>query len=183
VVLALVSDPTGLGPAVAVGAAARTTVGDAVLAAIGEAYGVWRSVRRAIYTGAGVPDDTSRLDRNSRLLWWADPKRSDQVRWLTDGPKNSIVSSGPSSNADAELERLTTWFRAASEDVIVVDLTDEAMVSRLQYHVVGVVVPGFHPLHLVESLPASWSRRLESVPAALGLPVTLELNPLPHPFP
>lgn len=181
-VAGLIRDPTGVGPGIAIGAAARPTVADAAIAALTEGFASWRHIRRLMGQGA-VSDDPCTLDRDGRLLWWADGDRRKQLAWLLDGPRVPIAEERTVVNAEAELARLLAWFRSTGEDVIAVDLLDEATAPNLGHHVVSVVVPGFHPVHLCEDRPALSSRRLEAVPAALGLAPVLDLNPLPHPFP
>jgi ribosomal protein S12 methylthiotransferase accessory factor len=184
VVLGILRDPTGIGPAVAVGAAARADMGEAAVAALTEAFATWRVARRLQREGRTVPEENAMLDHHTRLLWWAEPERSKELGWLLNGPRVEVPARPPAPAApEIELERLVAWFRQAGEDVIVVDLTDEALASQFGHHVVSVVVPGFHPLHLREDRPALWSRRLERAIAELGLPTPPALNPLPHPFP
>jgi ribosomal protein S12 methylthiotransferase accessory factor YcaO len=117
------------------------------------------------------------------LLWWAQAGRWRDLAWLFDGPGVRVPVEGPAADTGAELERLLAWFRAADEDVLVVDLVDEPAVVRLGHHAVAVVAPGLHPMHLDEMRPAHWSRRLAAVPRVFGVPAPITLNPLPHPFP
>jgi ribosomal protein S12 methylthiotransferase accessory factor len=181
VVLGVVHDPTGVGPALAIGAAARPDVADAAIAALTEAFASWRAVRRLRAGGRRAPASPAQVDRDGRVLWWAEPGRSEALRWLLAGPPMPVPAvASPDLDADTELARLLAWFRGAREDVLVVDLTDEALADRLGQHVVGVVVPGFHPLHLDEARPALWSARLERV---VGARADTALNVWPHPFP
>jgi ribosomal protein S12 methylthiotransferase accessory factor len=174
-VAAAVEDPTGVGPALAFGSAAALSLETATRKAVMEAFTAWRFVRERHESGAMSPPDAATLDQQGRLLWWAEPARRGDVAWLLDGPRVAMKTESCTGSRDA-LGALLEWFRAAGEDVIAVDLTDAASVEQLGHHVMAVVVPGFHPMHLCESAPALWSRRLERV---AGGP----LNPSPHPFP
>jgi hypothetical protein len=78
------------------------------------------------------------------------------------------------------LQDLVARLRDLGEGVTVVDLTTEPLVVQLGYHVVAVVVPGFHPMHLRERRPALFSRRLTGPLRVAG---ESAINTLPHPFP
>jgi ribosomal protein S12 methylthiotransferase accessory factor len=186
VVLGVIQDPSGVGPAIALGATAAASAADAVVHALTEAFAVWRMARRRREHGEVPQADPSRLDRVGRVLWWAEGgERLEALRWLLEAaplapaPSHSHAAESPGTT----LERLLAWFATSGDDVLAVDLTDEPLVRRTGLHVTAVVVPTFHPMHLREQRPARWSARLERVPRALGLPVAPELNVLPHPFP
>jgi thiazole/oxazole-forming peptide maturase SagD family component len=175
VVVAALRDPSGVGPALALGTCAAPSVSAAAQKALLEALMVWRLVRGLRADGVVAPCRPDALDQRSRLLWWSEPGRWDEVRWLFAG---AAGASGPSIEGDSarELATLLAWFRAVGEEVIAVDLSDEATVEQLGHHVVATVVPTFHPMHLYEPWPALWSPRLARVASG---PLTLD----PHPFP
>ncbi|MBI2204189.1 MAG: YcaO-like family protein [Candidatus Rokubacteria bacterium] len=181
VVLAMLRDERGDRPAFAVGAAARASTADATIAALIEAFACWRYVRR-LSTMRRAPTEPTDLDRDGRLLWWAQPDRWRELAWLLDGPCVAIEAEA-AEDTGATLDRLVGWFRSAGEEAVVVDLLDEPLTRRVGHHVVAAVAPGFHPMHLDETRPARWSRRLSSVPRALGRSSPPALNALPHPFP
>lgn len=175
VVVAALRDPSGVGPALAVGTCAAPSVPAAAQKALLEALMVWRLVRGLRDDGMVAPSIPDTLDQRSRLLWWSEPCRWDELRWLFEGPPVCVTSS-PIREPAEELETLLGWFRSVGEAVIAVDLTDDATVQQLGHHVVATVVPEFHPMHLYEPWPALWSRRLDRV--ASGPPTVS-----PHPFP
>lgn len=181
VVLAVLHDGRGDRPALAVGAAARASAADAAIAALTEAFACWRYVRR-LSSVRRPPASAADLDRDGRLLWWAQPERWPDVAWLLDGP-GAAIETAPAEDAGATLDRLTAWCHDANEDAVVVDLLDGALTRKLGHHAVAVVAPGFHPMHVDETRPARWSRRLTTVPRALGFGPPGTLNALPHPFP
>jgi ribosomal protein S12 methylthiotransferase accessory factor len=175
VVVAALRDPTGVGPALALGTSAGTSPAVAARKALLEALMVWRLVRTLREGGTSTPGRPDTLDQRSRLFWWSSRDRWDDVRWLFEDAEASASEPEDFAGSD-DLDALVRWFRDVGEDVLVADLTDQPTLQQLGHHVVATVVPGFHPMHLYEPWPASWSWRLERV--ARG-----PLNPDPHPFP
>lgn len=177
VVLGLVLDDSGAGPRLSVGAAAHPSVSRATLAALGEAFASWKWIQHLAQSNRAVPEDAVDLDLETRLLWWTQGDRWMDLEWLWGGPAAAV---GNDHEPPLTLPDLVARLRDLGEDVIVVDLTTEALAVQLDYHVVAVVVPGFHPMHLRERRPALLSRRLTAVLRAPGDPA---INTLPHPFP
>jgi thiazole/oxazole-forming peptide maturase SagD family component len=175
VVVAALRDSSGVGPALAVGTCAAPSVTAAAQKALLEALMVWRLVRGMRDDGIVAPSTLEGLDQRSRLLWWSEPSRWDELHWLFEGPP-ACVTPSRIREAGEELETLLAWFRSMGQVVIAVDLTDDATVQQLGHHVVATVVPEFHPMHLHEPWPALWSRRLDRVASG---PRTV----VPHPFP
>ncbi|MEV5505166.1 TOMM precursor leader peptide-binding protein [Streptomyces orinoci] len=82
---------------------------------------------------------------------------------------------------DDPLDRIAAELRDAGHRVLVADLTTPD-VRRAGVHVVRVLVPGLQHLSGVHSCRLLGSRRLNSLPAALGFG-SLPDNPYPHPLP
>ncbi len=177
VVLGLVLDDSGVGPRLSVGAAAHPSMARAPLAALGEAFASWKWTQHLARSNRAVPEDAVDLDLETRLLWWSLNDRWTELEWLWRGPTEPV---GDDHERAFALRDLVARLRDLGQDVIVVDLTTEPLAVRLGYHVVAVVVPGFHPLHLRERRPALLSRRLAALLRAAGDPA---INTLPHPFP
>jgi thiazole/oxazole-forming peptide maturase SagD family component len=176
VVVAALRDPSGVGPALALGTCAAPSVPAAAQKALLEALMVWRLVRGLRADGLVAPTCAKALDQRSRLLWWSEPGRWEEVRWLFAGPVATSAGTAIERDGAGELATLLAWCRAAGEEVIAVDLSDEATVHQLGHHVVATVAPSFHPMHLYEPWPALWSPRLARVSSG---PLNLD----PHPFP
>jgi ribosomal protein S12 methylthiotransferase accessory factor len=177
VVLGMVLDGSGVGPRGSVGAAAQSTVTRATLAALGEAFAAWKWIQHLARSNRAVPGDTADLDLETRLLWWTQGDRWTGLEWLWRGSPEAVSDHHEPAPA---LHDLVARLRDLGDDVIVVDLTTEALTVQLGSHVVAVVVPGFHPMHLRERRPALRSRRLTTLLQAAGAPA---INSLPHPFP
>lgn len=177
VVLGVVLDESGTGPRMSVGAAAHPSVAGATLAALGEAFASWKWTQRLARSNRAVPEDAVDLDLETRLLWWSQGDRWRDLEWLWRGPAEAI---GNHHEPALALHDLVGRLRDLGEDVIVVDLTTEPLAVRFGHHVVAVVVPGFHPMHLRERRPALSSRRLAALLRTARDPA---MNALPHPFP
>jgi len=82
------------------------------------------------------------------------------------------------------LDALVADVAAKGQDVIAVDLTTSD-VAELGLHVVRVVVPGCHPLHMGHAFRCKGGDRLSTVPVRLGASdwSPEQENPYPHPFP
>jgi ribosomal protein S12 methylthiotransferase accessory factor len=88
------------------------------------------------------------------------------------------------TTAGRTLDALVADVAATGQDVIALDLTTSD-VAELGLHVVRVVVPGCHPLHMGHAFRCRGGDRLATVPIRLGASdwsPELE-NPYPHPFP
>lgn len=182
---AVVSDRSGVGPAITVGASA-TFNADGILDALGEAL----SVRLAIRRQNSSKFDPSNIDQEGRLLYWARPEYAERLHFLTAGKKTVLPKTATEEFAGAaeetqnkqRLALLTETFRDQEQEVCFVDLTSPA-VKKAGLHVVNVVAPKMHPMHLHETLPYWESERLQTVPRKLGFSAAHSLNTDPHPFP
>jgi ribosomal protein S12 methylthiotransferase accessory factor len=177
VVLGLILDDSGVGPRLSVGAAPHPSAERATLAALGEVLASWKWTQHLARSNRAVPEDAVELDLETRLLWWSQGDRWKDLEWLWTGAEDQVAGDREPALG---LHDLTARLRHLGEDVIVVDLTTESLAVRLGYHVVAVVVPGFHPMHLRERRPALFSRRLNTFLCNAG---GVAANILPHPFP
>jgi ribosomal protein S12 methylthiotransferase accessory factor len=175
VVLASLRDVSGVGPAVAVGAGANPSALRALSAALTEAMSCWAWIRRLVAGGLVAPDDPEALTLESRVVWWATGDRWKGLEWLWDEAPGPLPADAPAGRP--LLSHLVEHLAGAGEDILVVDLTDDAQVVRTGLHVVAVVVPGYHPMHLNECHPAFWSPRLLRM-----LPAGCRPSADPHPF-
>jgi ribosomal protein S12 methylthiotransferase accessory factor len=82
------------------------------------------------------------------------------------------------------LDALVADVAATGQDIIAVDLTTSD-VAELGLHVVRVVVPGLHPLHMGHAFRCRGGDRLATIPLHLGASdwSPERDNPYPHPFP
>lgn len=183
VVLACLGSTRPDGPPLALGVAAWPVVADAVITALTRAFVSYRRLSARLADGRPwLSDaDASRLDADTRSLWWAAAAAREGIRWLVAGERGPLPVEDQETGDDV-LGALRRWLARAGEDVVVVDLADGTLTDRLHHHAVAVVAPALHPLHVDERRPARWSPRLRRVPEALGLPLPAVLNTLPHPL-
>jgi len=90
------------------------------------------------------------------------------------------IRTTPSQSLDA----LVADVAAKGQDVLALELTTSD-VAELGLHVVRVVVPGCHPLHMGHAFRCRGGERLATVPLRLGASdwSPEHDNPYPHPFP
>jgi len=162
-------------PALAFGSSAHHSPVTAVSHALLEAFVTWRYIKRLRAKGTVAPADPVALDRDGRLLWWAEPDRWKELEWFLSPDAVADINPIRFERPDDALERFINWLRETQEETVSVDLTDDASVDQLGHHVVAAVIPGFHPMHLQEARPALWSHRLGNRPIGT-------LNLRPHPF-
>lgn len=191
IVLAVVIDRSGIGPALIVGANADHDIEKAVDNAVREALGSRLFVRgkleeaRRRGTDISFPD-RSVIHRLERLLYWCDGRKLADIEWLLNGELVDISSlpTVPSfANTSEKLAHLRDQFRAKKLELAYVDILDTETASSIGFRAVMTVVPKLQPLHLQEHVPFDWGGRLQSVPASLGLQPRAETYREVHPFP
>ncbi len=195
-VLSVLSSPAGVIPALAVGAASRSTVGEAAEKALLESahtlFWIHTRCRRS-----GLPrfrsdySDVVSLDLHSLL--YGDPAMRPKMAFLLDpapGTRRARDRApehvGCMEHAPAELDRCRAVLSALDLDAVVVDVTPRD-VADLGFVVVRVVVGGLHPLWGGHHVRCLGGPRVAQVPVTLGYrgrPSTpAELNSDPHPMP
>jgi ribosomal protein S12 methylthiotransferase accessory factor len=177
-------------PIVTVGAAACASRARAATKALFEAARQYTRIRElAGSEGAPAwrprPDFADVVEFEHHSLVYADPALQPHLGFLTASPIELPLFDDDDAPRDAGfLRRLVAAVAAAGEDVVAVDLTTRD-VAELGLCVVKVFVPGAVPLAADHRYPLLGSRRLDQVPARLGLrPIAAsELNlAVPHPF-
>jgi ribosomal protein S12 methylthiotransferase accessory factor YcaO len=176
-VLATIEQPVDAFPKIVFAGAADLCPRQAVFRALVEGVQCWLAV--AAKRPDRTPSDPRRLNREGRILWWADPARRSALDWLWQGPRSPLPPEPgvDPSGAASDLTALLAWFDASGYEVLAVDLAGPALARRLGIHVVAAVCPDLHPLYLDERRPALWSRRLEE--RLRGAPINTD----PHPYP
>ena len=180
------------GASLAMGAGAAATVGDAWLAAVSEAFGVYRWVRQQtldLPPGTPPPDPDRIETFEEHLLSYARPEQAELAGFLDASedrtPTQSVgplEGTTPRSQIEAVLRRLARRGLSA----YAVDVTSPD-VGSLGLHVARVIVPELCPLDVSHRARFLGGTRLYTAAHEAGLaPAPLEpsdLNPLPHPFP
>lgn len=187
VVLALIVDRYGYGPAVAVGAAANLNHEIAALKALTEAAQTRFWVQHLVGRGyvARKPEDIRSFEDHVVAYF-----RKESLRYvdflLLNRRSQNLVEQIKFESAREELDLCLKILRQNDLECVVVDLTTSD-VQPLGFHVVKVIIPGLQDIHSDERYKLLGGQRLYQVPRKLGYLKNErgedELNIAPHPFP
>ena len=192
IAVAVVHGPPGSGAALTMGAGASATIGDAWLAAVSEAFGVYRWVRQQTLAQAPgtPPPEPDRIESfEEHLLYYAQPEHAELAAFLDGSTERRqtrsvppLEGASPRSQLEAVLRRLERHQLSA----YAVDVTSPD-VRSLGLCVARVIVPELCPLDVSHQARFLGGTRLYTAAHEAGLvPAPLDpadLNPLPHPFP
>jgi ribosomal protein S12 methylthiotransferase accessory factor len=122
-------------------------------------------------------------DQRAHLRFYCPQEAKPFARFAWAGTEEvrlADLRTSPSRSLDALLANVA----ATGQDVVALDLTTSD-VAELGLHVVRVVVPGCHPLHMGHAFRCKGGERLATVPHRFGAPdwSPEHDNPYPHPFP
>jgi ribosomal protein S12 methylthiotransferase accessory factor len=171
VIMAIIVDATGAGPALTVGLKAGFDLCEAIVGAVEEAQQprAWLRDRLVLGASAGIErrSATRVTTLIDRALYWARAGRASYLTSLFDN--SSIVRyehlSGRKSNRARSWHDvyagLLSYARQSGLTYYVVDVTNPA-VKECGLYVVKVVVPEAHPLYLDEGYPYLRSERLDA---------------------
>jgi ribosomal protein S12 methylthiotransferase accessory factor len=121
--------------------------------------------------------------QRAHLRFYCPQEAKDAASFLWSG-EAEVPLPDPDPATDVRLDTLIAEVAATGEDVVAVDLTAPD-IADVGLHVVRVVVPGFHPLHMGHLNRCLGGQRLRTVPARFGAEgfSAEHDNPYPHPFP
>ena len=183
-IAAVITDKTGIGPAVTVGAKADFNLTECVLGATGEALVNRPNIRGKWAVGKTISNHRQ-LDKEGRLLYWSEPNNRKKLDFFISGELNTPDTtkwSLATTNTTERLKILVDYFSHTKQEFCYVKLSNRQL-EQAGFWVIKAVVPTMHPLHLHESIPYHYSERLFSVPKKLKLETTDKINTEPHPFP
>lgn len=168
-------DKTGVGPAISIGLKSGLNPSEVILAAILEAQQVRQWIRYSyVEDGRPVINEPNHIDTpKSRGYFWYGLKRIKDLAFLLDSPDDKqIMDISVPELAECEL---ASYFSSKRIQIICVEMTSRE-IKQAGFHVVKMILPQLHPLHLDERFPCLYSERLSKY---------LEdkpLNRLPQPF-
>lgn len=184
VIMSIIIDKTGLGPAVSVGLKSSLSLKDAILGSIEETLHV-----RPWARGVMIKNDSNiKKSKNKksfvstmeeRALLWSDRKSIDNIKFFLRGEKIKMKEIKKSKTHS--LKDLIQWFRQQRQDIFYVDLTPSYF-QKENIYISKVIVPGFQPLYMDERFPRFANQRLRDVPLKLGFHPLKKINNFPHPF-
>lgn len=184
IMLAVITDETGIGPAVSVGARAHFDPIRAVVDAVLEAHHTRVAIRKRIELGAVLPQDATEIRQPSdHALFWVPTFRAKEIDFLKGG-KDVELTAG--SGANTNLGKLLGFCREKGIELIWVKFK-VPIFEECGLYMGKIIAPELHPLFTDERFPYYGGRRLYQLPVELGYrkePLREEmLNHVPHPFP
>jgi ribosomal protein S12 methylthiotransferase accessory factor len=191
-VLGIVRGAAGDGAPLAVGAAARATLGEAWVGALAEAFAV-RSWARAMSHERGprtfAPDFADIDGFDDHVAFYADESNTCHADFLDASDvtrATAEVSPLEGATAAQQIAALCARLAARGMSAYAVDITAPD-VAAAGLRVARVIVPELQPLDVAYAGRFLGGRRLYRAAFELGLrasPMMLQdLNPYPHPFP
>jgi ribosomal protein S12 methylthiotransferase accessory factor len=187
VAVAILHGAPGSGAALAMGAGAGASIGDAWLKALGEAFGVFRWLRSQ---DEPPPSDPGAVETFAdHMRFYADDMHAAQAAFLDASAERTATADVRPLEGTTGAEQLAAVVGRLDDRGLkgyAVDVTSPD-VRSLGLAVVRVIVPELCPLDVSHRARFLGGRRLthaayEAELLAAPLRVS-DLNPLPHPFP
>lgn len=191
VYLAIVIDPTGLGPALTVGASADFDLKACIVDALSEAQSVRMSLKR------NFQEDTppAGMNRMERLVFWSKKENFSKMNFFLKGQKITLNLEAEKSIYKVKDEKLfyKDYYQKKMEllkkelvkkkcEACYVELSTPE-IRNLGLRSFKVVIPELQPMHLNEAIPYFSGRRLTEIPKKFGYKTLSPINREPHPFP
>lgn len=187
VMLAVITDSTGKGPAISVGTKTHFDPIQAVSGAVLEAHHTRIAIRQQMAKGVILPRNADEIRRpTDHAFFWIPTSRIKDLDFLNGGIEIELNHPEERINVVLALQNLKQFFKAKRFEFIWVDLT-LPMFKNLGIFAGKAVAPKLHPLFIDERYPYYGGKRLYELPVELGYlksPRTEEeLNRIPNPFP
>ncbi|HEX8210641.1 MAG TPA: YcaO-like family protein [Longimicrobium sp.] len=184
VVLAILRDASGIGPALTVGAKCHPRLRTAILGAVHEAHQIRPWLRDEI-TLRGLPalDAGQVRDFWTRALYWAHPDRARKLEPLWRDAAET-PSPAPPRDLPSEPDWAAVWehlldrARLLGTSIYAAELSTP-LCRAMQVSVAKVVIPDAHPLYLDERYPYT---RSPALARALDRNGARQAPLPPHPF-
>ena len=178
VILAVIEDRSGKGPAYSVGASANFKLSEGIIHATSEALAVRYLVKDKYHNYR----EDQPVDRLGRLLYWAQPERLNETFPIISGDHAAPPEDFPFSSIEEATQKLEQTFVKKNYELYSLKLSDQKL-HQLGYYTTMLFSPDLQPLHLEEMAPYRTGERLHQVPPALGYKAPKTLTQKPHPFP
>lgn len=183
-------------PALAVATKAGLDLEHTLLGCIEEAAHtrIWaRMLMREYLTGVSEDRDdynyTDITDNRGHVLFYCNPDSVKNLDFLIKNKHIKKLKKESTRNNMGPLDQLKQSLDILHDrgfEIIGVDVTTPD-IAEIGLHVIRVIIPGLHPLHLGYKNRCLGGKRLYEIPGKLGFtrgPVKEEdINPYPHPFP
>jgi ribosomal protein S12 methylthiotransferase accessory factor len=191
VTISVLHGPRGADAALAVGAAAAATVGEAWIKAVAESFGVYRWLRqRATQAGDAPPVEPDVVETfDDHMLFYARDERAEIAAFLDESTERRLTADVPTlegSTPRAQIDALLSRLARHGSSAYAVDVTSPD-VRELGLHVARVIAPELCALDVSHRARFLGGDRLRSAALDAGLSGAAmdlaDLNPWPHPFP
>lgn len=178
----IVTDKTGIGPAVSCGAKASLNSEEALIGAVSEAFLTrgWLRLELLKQNYKYPKDQMKPQTLMQRGLLWASPKMLDQLDFLLNQTPVQYALSNFKGGAKDELGKVISLLKEKGHTIYYVDLTLPEF-RKIGYFVYKVVIPTLQPLYLDERYKVYRTKRLSEVAKFYGVS-NASLNKVPHPF-
>ncbi|MDO8647347.1 MAG: YcaO-like family protein [Candidatus Diapherotrites archaeon] len=177
-IMAVITDDSGLGPAVSAGTKADLNPSKAVTGAIYEALHSRFWIRSIYYTRkTRITRPSQIIDLQDRGLYWFDRKMLKNIDFLIYAKKSVKLSkmNDLSTQENSKLALAAKMLKQKNIESYLIDITLPA-VKNAGFHVVRTIAPELHPMHLNENNPYHYSKRLEELLKGW------KVNEIPAPF-
>lgn len=194
----VITDHSGVGPKVSLGAGCGLDWDKIILRSITEAFGVYTWIRDLKdERGQGYfsldknyqPFRDKSINQANRMKIWASSEMFKHFQFFINGSRKEFLGELKRESIifkteQEELKFLVNKFRSLGPgyEIYYYQAKHQAL-DDLGYYSVKVVVPELIPLYLNEPYAPLGSRRLKEAPIKLGFNQAVKWNPWPHPFP
>ncbi|MFA5961057.1 MAG: YcaO-like family protein [Parcubacteria group bacterium] len=190
IIAATIIDRTGIGPAFSIGASADFNLRTCILDALSESLATRLATRDKYRHRQEI--NIAEMNREGRLIYWANPANLPKIEFITNGPKLNINLEKNFFQIEedfdyktyyaAKLAILTNKLGELKYKGYVAELTARS-IEKLGLRSVQVVIPKLQPMHLNESIPYFSGPRLKNIPRQFNYSPKEPVNQEPHPFP
>lgn len=185
----VLTDETGIGPALTCGAKCDYDIENAIIGSIEESFQIRTWIRRlkaeAMLKGVEVEEIMKEYKIRthvSRAAYWTEKESINKLNFLLDQPKIKYRNEALTLNSSDKLNRLVAILKDKMHDIYYTDIALPFM-RKMHYKVIKVIIPSLHPLYLFEKEKkfSIRKKRLNEVANFFGYK-GLVINPIPHPF-
>ena len=177
--LAVITDPTGKGPSVSVGASCGFDEFECIEHALSEALVARYYVKDKINSSI----DPHTFNFHERMVYWSKPENADKLNFLFGGKKKVFSQTSEKivpTDLDEKLQLLLTTFKQNKYELCFLESSIPA-VAQLGLRSVIVCAPDMQPMHMDESIPCFGGERMRTVPQKLGYTASVTINTVPLP--
>lgn len=184
----LLTDRSGRGPALSVGAKAHFSPQAAIIGALEEALASRLHSRWSGLHLLKVP--AGPFDQVGRKIFWSKLENLSKLHFLFSGDVIEIdeiseLSTSklyPGGTVVEQVDFLDTVFASKEGGVCSISVDIPKSIWNCGIEVVLSIAPALQPLHLNERYPYFGGERLRTVPERYGFGSERQINEIPHPF-